>query len=225
MPRAARIVPGGFIYHVLNRGVGRTRLFFNDADYQAFEQIIADTLEVRPMRICAYCLMPNHWHMVLWPEHDGDLPAFMQRLTVTHVTRWQRHKQRVGEGHVYQGRYKSFPVENDEHYYQLVRYVERNPLRAKLVKQCDAWRWSSLWRRAHGAPEARTMLARWPVPLPRTWVEHVQQPQHEAELAEVRQSIQRGSPLGDADWTHRVAKRLGLDFTLRPRGRPKKRPD
>src|SRR5262245_40140200 len=116
MPRAARIVPGGFLYHVLNRGVGRSRLFDKDSDYAAFEQILAETLETRAMRICAYCLMPNHWHLVLWPESDGDLGAFMQRLTVTHVTRWQRHKRRVGMGHVYQGRYKSFPVEDDAHF-------------------------------------------------------------------------------------------------------------
>lgn len=223
MPRTARIVPGGLIYHVLNRGVGRSRLFFKDADYEAFEQILAETLESRPMRICAYCLMPNHWHLVLWPENDGDLGAFMQRLTVTHVTRWQRHKRCVGTGHVYQGRYKSFPVEDDDHFYQLVRYVERNPLRAQLVKACDAWRWSSLWRRTHGDAQSRQLLARWPLPLPRTWLDHVQKAQHEAEVAAVRQSIQRGSPLGEAAWTKRVAKRLGLEFTQRPRGRPKKR--
>ncbi len=176
------------------------------------------------MRICSYCVMPNHWHLVLWPERDGELAAFMQRLTVTHVTRWQRYKRRVGEGHVYQGRYKSFPVEHDEHFYQLARYVECNPLRAGLVERCDAWQWSSLWRRTHGDAESRRLLSRWPLPLPRTWLDHVQQPQHESELAAVRRSIERGSPLGDADWTKRIAKRLGLEFTQRSRGRPKKTP-
>lgn len=221
MPRAARITPGGLVYHVLNRGVGKSRLFWKEADYAAFEEILAETLEVRPMRICAYCLMPNHWHFVLWPEHDGDLAAFMQRLTVTHVTRWQRNKRQVGSGHVYQGRYKSFPVATDEYFYQAVRYVERNPLRAKLVRQADAWRWSSLWRRLHGNREQRQLLARWPLPQPRRWAEYVEQPSSEAELVALRRSVCKGSPLGSADWTRRLAGRLGLEFTLRSRGRPK----
>ena len=222
MPRAARVTPGGFVYHVLNRGVGRNRLFWKDADYAAFEQIMEETLTTRPMRICAYCLMPNHWHLILWPEHDGELAAFMQRLTVTHVTRWQRHKRQVGYGHVYQGRYKSFPVESDEHFYTAVRYVERNPLRAGLIRRADQWRWSSLWRRLHGTRDQKRLLSSWPLSRPRQWSEYVEQPLTEAELEAVRRSVQKGQPLGDAQWTQRVARQLGLEFTLRARGRPRK---
>ncbi len=116
MPRSSRVTPGGMVFHVLNRGVGRMRLFHKDAEYQALEDILQEVLAVQPMRICSYCLMPNHWHFVLWPEHDGDLPAFMQRLTVTHVTRWRRHRRQVGYGHVYQGRFKSFPIAADDHF-------------------------------------------------------------------------------------------------------------
>lgn len=222
MPRAARVTPGGFVYHVLNRGVGRNRLFWKDADYAAFEQIMEETLATRPMRICAYCLMPNHWHLILWPEHDGELAAFMQRLTVTHVTRWQRHKRQVGYGHVYQGRYKSFPVESDEHFYTAVRYVERNPLRAGLIRRADQWRWSSLWRRLNGTRDQKRLLSSWPLSRPRQWSEYVEQPLTEAELEAVRRSVQKGQPLGDAQWTQRVARQLGLEFTLRARGRPRK---
>jgi putative transposase len=89
------------VYHVINRGVGKKKLFFKDEDYLAFERVIVETLEKRSMRILSYCLMPNHWHFVLWPENDSDLGSFMQRLTVTHVTRWQRHYNMVGYGHVY----------------------------------------------------------------------------------------------------------------------------
>jgi putative transposase len=104
------------VFHVLNRGVGRMRLFSKEGDYEAFERSIEKTLESCPMRICAYCLMPNHWHFVCWPERSGELGAFMQKLTVTHVRNWQEHRRRVGYGHVYQGRYKSFPVEADEYF-------------------------------------------------------------------------------------------------------------
>ena len=129
------------------------RLFLKDADFEAFERAIVKTLESRPMRICSYCLMSNPWHFVLWPERDGDLGAFMQKLTITHVRNWQENRRRVGYGHLYQGRYKSFPVESDDHFYQVVRYVERNALRAEMVPRAEDWRWSSLWRHVHGAPE------------------------------------------------------------------------
>src|SRR5688500_10009805 len=101
MPRGKRVALGGYVYHVLNRGVGRRRLFEKPADYAAFEALLEETLGLRPMRVVGYCLMPNHWHLVLWPEKDGQLGAFMQRLTITHVTRWQQHRHRVGEGHLY----------------------------------------------------------------------------------------------------------------------------
>ncbi len=226
MPRTARVTPGGMVFHVLNRGVGRMRLFNTDRDYEAFEQILARTLDTTlgtcPMRICSYCLMPNHWHLVLWPENDGDLAAFMQKLTITHVRNWQEHRRRVGMGHVYQGRYKSFPVETDEYFYQLVRYVERNALRANLVETADQWRWSSLWRREHGTTDDRRLLSSWPLPRSRQWREFVIQPQSDAELKAIRRAMKRNQPLGSEHWTRQTATQLGLESTLRRRGRPKK---
>jgi putative transposase len=212
------------VFHVLNRGVGRQRIFGREQDYQAFERILEETLARRPMRICAYCVMPNHWHMVLWPERDGDLASFMHWLTLTHVARWQQSKGRVGYGHLYQGRYKSFPVETQDHFYQVVRYVERNPLRAGLVQEADAWRWSSLWRFCRGSPGQKSLLSNWPVARPRGWLRHVAEPQSEAELEALRGCANRGTPLGSPEWTRRIAKHLGLEHTLRPRGRPRKLP-
>jgi putative transposase len=210
------------MFHVLNRGVGRMRLFLKDADYEAFERILEKTLETRRMRILSYCLMPNHWHLVVWPERTGDLGAFMQKLTITHARNWQENRRRVGYGHLYQGRYKSFPVESDEHFFQVVRYVERNALRAKLVDRAEDWRWGSFWRRIHGTTEQRHLLSDWPVPMPTGWARHVNQPQREAEVEALRRSVARGRPYGSAAWVRGTAKRLGLESTLRARGRPKK---
>ena len=208
------------VFHVLNRGVGRMRLFLKDADFEAFERIIEKTLESCPMRICAYCLMSNHWHLVLWPERDGDLAAFMQKLTITHVRNWQENRKRVGYGHLYQGRYKSFPVESDDHFYQVTRYVERNALRANLVSRAQDWRWSSLWRRVYGIPEDRRWLSKWPLPQRRAWSDLVNQPQTEGELEAIRRSVTRSQPYGTEDWVQTTAKDLGLESTLRSRGRP-----
>jgi REP-associated tyrosine transposase len=209
------------LFHVLNRGVGRMRLFLKDADFEAFERILAKTLDTRPMRIVAYALMPNHWHLVLWPQRDGELAAFMQKLTITHARNWQENRRRVGYGHLYQGRYKSFPIQSDEHFYQVVRYVERNPLRADLVDRADDWRWGSLWRRTHGTAEDRAILSGWPLPRPRGWLQQVNRLQSESEVQAIRRSVRRGQPYGADPWVRKTARRLGLESTLRARGRPR----
>lgn len=211
------------VFHVLNRGVGRMRIFDDDGDYAAFERILEETVENQPMRICAYCLMPNHWHLVLWPESDGDLAAFMHRLTNTHVQRWQQQKHLVGTGHVYQGRYKSFPVETDEYFYQVVRYVERNALRANLVRQAEEWRWSSLWRRINGTRKNKALLSTWPMLKPRQWRRLVNQPQTDTELDALRRCAVRGQPYGSDRWVERITKELSLESTMHARGRPKKK--
>lgn len=223
MPRTGRVAPGGMVFHVLNRGVGKNQLFFTDQDYLAFERIIAETLTLRPMRILSYCLMPNHWHFVMWPENDDDLARFMHLLTVTHVTRWQKHYNKVGQGHVYQGRFKSFPVETDEYFYQVNRYAERNALRANLVDRAEDWRFGSLWLRQHGTAEQRALLSSWPMPHPSCWLEYVNEPASEAELAALRSSTNRGTPFGSSAWVEATAKKLGLEASLRKPGRPKKR--
>ncbi|MGO8745333.1 MAG: transposase [Thermoguttaceae bacterium] len=134
------------VFHVLNRGVGRRTLFGKDRDFLAFERVIEETLRIQPMRICAFSTLSNHWHMALWPERDGELQAFMQQMTNTHVKRWKEHFRETGCGHLYQGRYKCFPVETEAYFYAVVRYVERNALRANLVTRAENWPWSSLRR-------------------------------------------------------------------------------
>ena len=92
------------------------RLFVKDGDLEAFERIVERTFQTRPMRILAYCLMLEHWYMLLWPEDDGDLAALMRKLTITHVRNWQENRRRVVHGHLHQGRYKSLPVRDDDHF-------------------------------------------------------------------------------------------------------------
>lgn len=157
----------------------------------------------------------------MWPEADNDLGLFMQRLSVTHVTRWQKHRQVVGEGHLYQARFKSFPVETEDYFYQVMRYVERNALRANLCGTAEDWRWGSLHASVRGTPEQRSLLSDWPVPRPRQWVERVNRPQSDKELDAIRKSLVRGQPLGSPAWVRKTASDLGLESTIRPRGRPR----
>jgi len=220
MPRTARASVGGLCYHVLNRGNGRNDVFPKGGDFSAFLQLLADANERLPMRILGYVLLNNHFHLVLWPRKDGDLSRWMQWLMTAHVRRYHRHYH--GSGHVWQGRFKAFPIEQDEHLLTVVRYVERNPLRAKLVTRAEEWAWSSLsWRPTGKRPE---LLSDGPVVIPRNWLSLVNQPQTEDEVAAMQRSIARGTPFGDDRWTKRIAARLELESTLRSRGRPRKHP-
>jgi putative transposase len=196
-------------------------VFRKAADYAAFVDLLAEANERLPLRVLGYVLMPNHFHLVLWPRGDGDLSRWMQWLLTSHVRRYHRHYH--GSGHVWQGRFKAFPIQQDEHFLTVLRYVERNPLRANLVNRAEKWLWSSLaWRLGGKRPE---MLADWPVDSPRNWLTLVNRAETEAELQAVRRSIVRGTPYGDDRWTKRVARRLGLESSLRPRGRPRKYPE
>ena len=223
MPRRPRVAPGGLAYHVLNRAVARLPLFRKAADYEAFEHILEEAVARHTTRLLAYCVMPNHWHMVLWPREDGELTAFVRWLAHTHVMRWHAHHHTSGTGHLYQGRFKSFPIQRDDHLLTVCRYVERNALRANLVKRAEEWRYDSLWRRQQGDAKLLAILADWPVQRPRTWLQDVNRPQGRREVEALRRSLIKGCPYGSPEWQARIAARLGLSHTLRPRGRPRKR--
>src|SRR3990170_2335011 len=150
MPRIHRIDIRDTVYHVINRSNARIQIFNTDEDYYLFERVLEEANERFNMRILSYCVMPNHWHLVLYPRQDGDLRKFMGWLSMTHTQRWHSSHKTTGSGHLYQGRYKSFLVKTSEYLIQLFRYVERNPLRAKLVKNAEDWKWSSLRRREQG---------------------------------------------------------------------------
>jgi putative transposase len=210
------------VYHVLNRANARMTIFEGPADYAAFETVLLEAVERSGTRLLAYCLMPNHWHLVVWPRKDGELSRFVGWLTLTHTQRWHAHRHSTGSGHVYQGRFKSFPVQEDEHLYTVARYTERNALRANLVRRAEQWHWGSLYRWLRGNAEDKSLLSAWPLPRAANWLQHVNAPQTEAELAALRRSTVRGNPYGDPSWSNRAIRRLGLESTLRPRGRPRK---
>lgn len=222
MPRPPRADEAGGLYHALNRGNLRSTIFHNEGDYAAFEQILFEGLERYQIELFAYQLMPNHYHLVLRPAVNGEMSRFMKWVGGTHTMRYHAHYETGGQGHVYQQRYKSFPVQDDDHFLVLCRYVERNALRAGLVKSAEDWRWSSLWRWLQRPEPNPRLLSGWPVTRLPNWVARVNEPLSEQELAAVRQSARRGQPLGDEPWVETTARRLNLETTMRPRGRPKK---
>jgi putative transposase len=197
-------------------------LFEKPADYSAFEKILAEAHHRFGIRIVAYCLMPNHWHLLLWPRTDGELSEVMRWITVTHTQRWHAHRHSSGTGPVYQGRFKSFPVQTDEHFITVVRYVERNALRAKLVERAEEWRWCSIYRFSRRNAKLTDFLSSWPMERPQNWIELVNEPDKTSELDDLRASAQRGRPFGSEDWVINIAKQLGLEATMHRRGRPRR---
>ncbi|MHC4927733.1 MAG: transposase [Planctomycetota bacterium] len=222
MSRRKRKNLGGIVYHVLNRANGRLRIFKKSGDFSAFEKILAEGLMRFPMRLLGYCLMGNHWHLLLWPREDGDLSTFMQWVTMTHSQRWHAAHGTAGMGHLYQGRFKSFPVQSSEYYLTVLRYIESNPLRAELVDSSADWQWSSLAIR-QGEEKDGLTLTNGPLALPESWLGLVDIIPSENDLEKLDNCIQRGCPYGSDVWVERTANRLELQSTLRSRGRPKKK--
>jgi putative transposase len=223
MPRVARVLVGDMVYHCLNRSNGRVTLFHDAPDYRHFEDLLLEGVELTGMRILAYCIMPNHWHLVLYPRNDGDMGEFMRWITTTHVRQRRAMTETIGYGSLYQGAYKSFPVETEHYLQQLMVYVEQNPLRAKLVQKAEDWQWSSLYRREKGTVQQQKLLADLPVTQPTDYLRIVNTLPKDEQLDTVRRSVNKGTPFGCDAWTSAMVDKYNLMSTTREPGRPRKR--
>jgi putative transposase len=221
MPRPRRAAEGVLIYHALNRAHARLAILDSDADYAAFEGVLQQAVARFDMRLLAYCVTPNHFQLLLWPREDGDLSAFVRWLTTTHTQRWHAHHTTAGTGHLYQGRYNSFPVLSGEHLLTVCRYVERNALRANLVQRAEEWKWGSLSARRGNNEAERPIITPWPIERPRDWTARVNRPFGPNEEEAMLGSMRPGQPFGSESRQAEVAARLGLESLLRPRGRPR----
>jgi len=196
----------GMVFHVVNRGVRRARLFDSDADYQACLVVLATALRRHPADLLAYCLMPNHFHLVIRPLVDGQMSHLMQWFTATHSRQWHLRRGTVGTGAVYQGRFKAFPVQTDAHFLTVCRYVERNALRAGLVSRVEDWPWSSLADRVRIQPIQR--LASWPVERPENWAALLNGHEPIRDLRDIRRATRACVPFGTQAWSRRVGATL-----------------
>ena len=217
MPRGARDALGGYCYHVMNRGNGRCTVFRKDRDFEAFINLLREAGERVDIRLLAFCLLPNHFHLALWPKKDGDLSAYMMWLSTAHVRRYHQHYHTTG--HVWQGRFRSFPIQEDDHLLTVLRYIERNAVRANLVERAQNWRWCSLATQRDGFP----LVTPSPVRHAVNWLRYVNRPQTEAEVEALRECIRRRRPYGDQAWTEATVRVMGLESSMRPPGRPPKK--
>jgi len=212
MPRIPRGQVAGHAYHVLNRGNGGTTVFRKDGDYKAFLDLLTAAKSKFPVKVFGVCLMPNHFHLIVQPDTEAALSPFMQWWMTSHVRRYHKHYR--SHGHVWQGRFKSFPIQQDGHLLTALRYVLRNPVRAGLVEHAMDWAWSSL-----RFPQVSDPVA---VELPTEWLQWIDQPLFDHELGTLRTCVNRQQPYGTEDWQAQIAVALGLESTMRRRGRPRK---
>lgn len=219
MPRIERGLVDGFTYHVLNRGNGKQVVFHRDRDYSAFVSLIREAIARIPISIYAYCLMPNHFHIVVMPDKGEKLSMWMQWLMTSHVRRYHLHYGT--SGHIWQGRYKSFIIKQDDHLLNVLRYVEANPIRAGIVTSAKDWPWSSHRLRIDGGQP--TLLSALPTALPEDWGRLVDESLTLSDIAILRMCVVRQMPYGDQSWQADICKKLGLESTTRPRGRPRKK--
>ena len=236
MARKPRSFAGNTVYHVMNRASARAAIFHKPADYALFESTLEQALLRFNLRLLTYTIMPNHFHLLLWPRKNeaGKLSLFMKWLQQTHTQRWHAHRKNAGKsarGRLYGSRFKAFPVQsarNDFHFLRkIARHIERNPLRVHLVQSADLWQPGALYRRLHGTPDSRQLLAAWPegaYPGDKKWRASLHQPLTAQEQKSLTQSLHRQSPFGTPAWQTTIAKSLHLQHTLRPPGRPKKVP-
>jgi putative transposase len=227
MGRPLRPVADGLVYHAINRGNNRDRVFFDDGDFRAFLRALAQTQLRYPFALFGYALLHNHFHLLLRPEPGQSISRILQSLTVAHT--WRYHRRHHSVGHVWQGRFKSPVIQDDEHLLTVLRYVEANPLRAGIVVDLKDYPWTSY--AAHGLGQGNPLLGAVPVwpGLGATeaarqayWRRWVHEPLTERELAELRRSVTSGRPFGSESWAAGVRQQLGLTLTPRPRGRPPK---
>ncbi len=184
MPRPNRICPDGVPQHIVNRGNRRGRIFLSSADYLGFLGALAEAAERTTVRLVAFCLMPNHWHLVLWPWIGSEVPAYMQVAMNAHIRDLLRRHGTSGTGHIYQGRYRNSAILSTVHFLNVCRYVESNPVAAGLTDHAEQWEWSSLTR--DGPVPGVHLLSPWPVQKPATWSELVDHPPHDRVLKELK---------------------------------------
>lgn len=222
MPRAARVDIKNQYYHVINRASARLVLFNTKKDYGLFEAVLVEAKNKYKIDILAYCCMPNHFHMILSPREDGELSKFMYWFTMTLTQRWHAAQGTTGSGHIFQGRYKSFIIQKDAHLLSVIRYVERNPLRAKLVEVLKDWEYSSFYRRVFASPKQKSIITDPPIELPKNYIAFVTKALVATEIESIRGALNRGTPYGTESWRERMVDRFNLQATVRERGRPKK---
>ena len=191
MARKRRCILPGAYYHVCNRATEKRVLFSTPSDFDLWVKTLREALEIFPLKIHAFCVMPNHWHMLASSPSGPTFTKAMQWLGATHAIRWRKRADSVGKGAVYQSRYRCHRVKPNQVFWIVARYIERNPVRAGLTESPYSWEWSSA-----GQKNGLSIpINEWPLAKPEKWEEFLRRGGNPVEEAKVREALTRGFPL------------------------------
>jgi len=221
MGKVPRVDIAEHYYHVLNRGNAKQQIFFDESDYRMFESVLLLGIKKFDIEVYAYCVMPNHFHFVLKTLSDGEMGRFMQWITLTHTSWIHVKNDSVGYGHIYQGRYKSFVIEDDIYLQAVLRYVEQNPLRAGLVTNLEEWVWTSFYKRKYYTGKLAKNLTVHPYQQSKEYETFVSELLPENVYSELKKSSTKGKPFGSEEWVNTTIEQYGLQATIRTVGRPR----
>jgi putative transposase len=218
MPRVARCLVDGAIYHILNRGNAKQEIYFDDQDYSHFLESTIQSKRQYNITVYAYCLMPNHYHFIVQAEVSSHIGQWIQLIMNKYNAYFRKKYKSIG--HIWQNRFKNFIIQNEDHLTVVMRYVERNPVEAGLTMSSFAWRWSSHQERHLNSK--LSLCDQKNIPLPKDWTDYVDTPLHAMEQQKLKRSMKRQTPFGDDIWIEKICDELGMVNTLRSVGRPKK---
>lgn len=202
MARLARVVIPGHPHHVTQRGNGRARTFFEDGDYALYRDLLAANCKAAGVEVWAWCLMPNHVHLILVPSDPDGLRRALARVHRSYAGTIQARRKRTG--HFWQGRFGAVAMD-EQHLAAALRYVSLNPVRARLVKRALDWRWSSTRAHVHGRDDGVTVLA----PIRDRFPDFADllTSEPEADLFDALRSAESiGRPLGDDRFLARIER-------------------
>ncbi len=222
MPRMARAVVAGIPHHVTQRGNRREEVFFGEADFRRYLSLLEEYASARGLEVLAYCLMTNHLHLVVVPAEAHTLASVLKpvHLRYAQYVNWTHGLS----GRLWQGRYFSCAMD-DAHTLAAIRYVERNPVRARIVRRAENYPWSSA--AAHAGLRTDPLLS--DITRLKTsagvadWAEWLRETEESTLLDGLRLNTRTGRPLGTDEFVSRIERKIGRTLKPQPGGRPRTR--
>ena len=222
MPRISRVVAIGYPHHITQRGNYRQEIFFDNGDRQKYLSLLQAESTRYKLKLLAYCLMANHVHFIVVPERKDSMGNVFKYASMKYS---QYFNKKIGnKGHLFQGRYFS-SIMDERHMMVCARYIERNPVRAEIVKDACDWNWSSAKEHC-GLKEDSfgvNQLFQYMGDDYGKWKDFIAESDNLEDIIEIRKQTKKGRPLGETNFVKRLEKKLNRSLILRPRGRPKKK--